>query len=130
MKTNAVRQKGNGVNRRVNVFGVEEVTNNINVQSNVNTNKLNATKTKLETIITKLLASNKYFSEADLIKAYKATDTKHITKADAQQIVLDFIPLFLAAKLMQRVRINKTTRKQHDISSKYQSNSFVYIAAT
>ncbi len=128
MKTNAVRQKGNGVNRRVNILGAEEVTNNINVQSNVNTNKLNAIKTKLETIIAKLLASNIYFSEADLMKAYKATDTKHITREKAQQTVLDFIPLFLAAKFIQRVRINKTTRKQYEISNKYPSNSFVYIA--
>ncbi len=129
MKDNAVRQRFNNIDRRINVFGIEEVTNNIHVQSTVNANKLNATRAKLETIISNLLASNKYFSEADLMKAYKATDTKHITKADAEQTVLDFIPVFLAAKLVQRVRVNKTTRKQHNISSKYQSNSFVYIAA-
>jgi hypothetical protein len=126
MTDNAVRQKGNGVNRRVNVFGAEEVSNNINVQSTINTDKLNKTRTKLETVMTELIIDNGLFSEDELIKAYRTKS--HIKKADAEQIVLDFIPLFLSEGLVQRIRVNKTTRKEHSIPSKYSSNSFIYIS--
>ena len=124
---NAVRQKGNGVNRRVNVFGAEEVSNNINVQSTIDTKKLDKTRTKLETVITELITANGLFSEEDLAKAYRAK--YRIKKADAEQIVLDFIPLFLSEGLVQRIRVNKATRKEHSIPKKYNSNSFIYIAS-
>lgn len=126
MTNNAIRQKGNGVNRRVNVFGAEEVTNNINVQSTIDTKKLNKIRTRLETIITELLTANGLFSEEDLIKAYRTKS--HIKKAEAEQIVLDFIPLFLSEGIIQRIRVNKATRKEYGIPSKYSSNSFIYIS--
>ena len=126
MTDNAVRQKGNGVDRRVIIFGAEEVANNINVQSTIDTDKLNKIRTKVETVMTELLAANNYFSEDDLIKKYR---TKYrVKKAEAEQIVLDFIPLFLSEGLIQRIRVNKTTRSKHSISIKYNSNSFIYIA--
>jgi hypothetical protein len=126
MKDNAVRQRGNNIDRRINVFGAEEVTNNINVQSTINIKKLDNTKAKLEAIITKLLESQGYFSEEDLRKAYCAK-YHNIKKADAIIIVMDFMPLFLSEGLIQRIRINKATRKKHSISNKYKSNSFIYV---
>ena len=129
MKDNAVRQRRNNVNRRINAFGAEEVMQNINVQSTVDTKKHNKTKDKLGTIISGLFESNKYFNEDDLKDAYYATDKKHLTKAKAQQTVLDFIPAFIADGTVKRVRVNKESRKQHNISAKYKSNTFVYIAA-
>ncbi len=129
MKDNAVRQRKNNINRRINVFGAEEVTQNINVQSTVDAKKHNKTKAKLESAINNILESNKYFSEDDLKEAYYATDKKHLTKAKAQQTVLDFIPAFIADGTVKRVRVNKESRKQHNISAKYKSNTFVYIAA-
>ena len=126
MTDNAVRQKGNSVDRRVIVFGAEEVANNINVQSTIDTDKLNKIRVKVETIMTELLAANNYFSEDDLIKRYRAKC--RVKKAEAEQIVLDFIPLFLSEGLIQRIRVNKTTRAKHSISIKYISNSFIYIA--
>ena len=127
MKDNAVRQRGNNINRRVNTFGAEEVTQHINVQSTIDTKKQNKVQTKLEAVISNLFASSKCFSEADLIKAFYATDKKHMTKDKAQQIVLDFIPLFISAGLLQRVRVNKDTRKQYDVPAKYKSNTFIYV---
>ena len=129
MKDNAVRQRKNNINRRINAFGADEVMQNINVQSAVDTKKHNKTKTKLESVINNIFESNKYFSEDDLKEAYYATDKKHLTKAKAQQTVLDFIPAFIADGTLKRVRINKETRKQHNIAAKYKSNTFVYIAA-
>lgn len=128
MKDCAVRQRYSNVNRRINAFGAEEVTQHINVQSNVNTKKQDKKRTRLETAINNLIESNKYFSENDLINAYYATDKKHMTKAKAQQTVLDFVPLFINEGLIQRVRVNKDTRKQYGISTKYSSNTYVYIA--
>ncbi len=128
MKECAVRQKNNNMTRRINTFGAEEVTQHINVQSTINTKKQNNIQTKLETVIDSLLGSNKYFSEADLATAYRSTDKKHINKAKAQQAVLDFVPYFINAGLIQRVRVNKDTRKQYGISKKYSSNTYVYVA--
>lgn len=127
MKENAVRQRGSNVNRRINAFG-EEVLNNINVQSTVDSSKNNRIKDKLQIIIDNTLATNKYFSEDDLKNAYYATDKKHMTKAKAQQIVLDFIPSFIANGTVKRVRVNKESRKQYNISTKYKSNTYVYVA--
>lgn len=128
MKDNAVRQRGNNINRRVNAFGAEEVIQHINVQSTIDTKKQSKVQTKLEAVISNLFASSKCFSEADLIKAFYATDKKHMTKDKAQQAVLDFIPLFINAGLLQRVRVNKDTRKQYDVPAKYKSNTFIYVA--
>lgn len=127
MKDCAVRQKHSNMTRRVNAFGAEEVTQHINVQSTIDTKKQDKVQTKLGAAIDALLGANKYFSELDLANAYRSTDKKHITKADAQQAVLDHIPHFINAGLIQRVRVNKDTRKQYDISSKYASNSYVYV---
>ena len=128
MKDNAVRQRGNNVNRRINAFGEEEVLNNINVQSSVDSKKNEKIRAKLQTIIDNTLATNKYFSEDDLKNAYYATDKKHMTKAKAQQVVLDFIPSFISNGTVKRVRVNKESRKQYNISSKYKSNTYVYVA--
>lgn len=128
MKDNAVRQRGSNINRRINAFGEEEVLNNINVQSSVDSKKNEKIRAKLQTIIDNTLATNKYFSEDDLKNAYYATDKKHLTKAKAQQVVLDFIPSFITNGTVKRVRVNKESRKQYNISSKYKSNTYVYVA--
>lgn len=128
MKECAVRQRHNNMTRRINALGAEEVTRHINVQSTINTKKQNNIQTKLETAINDLLGSNKYFSEADLATAYRDTDKKHINKAKAQQAVLDFVPYFINAGLIQRVRVNKDTRKKYGITNKYSSNTYVYVA--
>lgn len=128
MKDCAVRQRHNNMDRRINAFGEEEVTQHINVQSTIDTKKRNNIQTKLETVINDLLESNKYFSEMDLATAYRNTDKKHINKAKAQQIVLDYVPYFINAGLIKRIRVNKDTRKQYDISNKYNSNTYVYVS--
>lgn len=129
MENNYVRQRGTNVNRRINTFGAEEVLNNINVQTTVNTKKQNKIETKLRTAIDELLENNNLFNESDLAKAYRDTDKKHITKKDAELVVLDFIPVFAQEGLITRVRVNKTTRKQYNIPKEYISNSYVYIKA-
>ena len=128
MKDNAVRQRRNNINRRINVFGADEVTQGINVQTSINTKKHNKTKAKLQSTINTILESNKYFSEDDLKEAYYATDKKHLTKAKAQQTVIDFIPAFIANGTVKRIRVNKETRKQYNIAAKYKSNTYVYVA--
>ena len=127
MKDNFVKQKGNNVNRRINTFGAEEVLNNINVQSTVDNKKQKRIETKLRGIIEDLLEKNVFFNESDLAKAYRATDKKHITKRDAEQVILDFIPVFAQEGLLIRKRVNKELRKQYNIPVEYASNSFVFF---
>lgn len=127
MKDSAVRQRGININRRANTFGADEVLNNINVQSTINTKKQNKKRTKLEEVIHSLLESKGIFNEAELIRAYYETDRKHMTIAKAQQTVLDFIPSFLNEGLLERVRVNANKRTEYDIPGKYKSNSFVYV---
>ena len=127
MEDNYVRQRGGNVNRRINTFGEEVVLNEINVQVEVNTKKQNRIETKLRNAVDELLENNKLFNELDLAKAYRATDKKHITKKDAELVVLDFIPVFAQEGLITRVRVNKATRKQYNIPTTYVSNSYVYI---
>jgi hypothetical protein len=130
IKDSYVRQRGNNVNRRINTFGEDEVTNNINVQTKVDTKKQNKVQTKLRNVLIELLDNNNnLFNESDLAKAYRNTDKKHIRKADAEQIVLDYIPTFKQEGLITRIRINKDTRKQYNIPEQYKSNSFIYIKA-
>jgi hypothetical protein len=69
MKDNFVKQRGNNVNRRINTFGTEEVLNNINVQTTVDTKKQKKLETKLRGIVEELLKTNTFFSESDLAKA-------------------------------------------------------------
>ncbi len=128
MKDSATRQRGNGVNRRINTFGAEEVLNNINVQSTVNSKKQNKKRAKLEEVIHSLLESKGMFNEAELIRAYYETDKKHMTLSKAQQDVLDFIPSFLNEGLLERVRVNGSKRTEYNIPGNYKSNSFVYVA--
>lgn len=128
MEDNYVRQKGNNVNRRINTFGAEEVLTTINVQAEVNTKKQNKIETKLRNVLDTLLENNNnLFNESDLAKAYRDTDKKHITKKQAEQVVLDFIPTFKQEGLIDRVRVNKATRKQYGIPAGYDSNTFIYI---
>lgn len=128
MEDNYVRQKGNNVNRRINTFGAEEVLTTINVQATVDTKKQNKIETKLRNVLDALLESNNnLFNESDLAKAYRDTDKKHITKKQAEQVVLDFIPTFKQEGLIDRVRVNKATRKQYGIPVGYDSNTFIYI---
>ena len=128
MEDNYVRQKGNNVNRRINTFGAEEVLTTINVQATVDTKKQNKIETKLRNVLDALLESNNnLFNESDLAKAYRDTDKKHITKKQAEQVVLDFIPTFKQEGLIDRVRVNKATRKQYGIPAGYDSNTFIYI---
>lgn len=130
MKDNFVKQKGNNVNRRINTFGAEEVLTTINVQTTVNDKKQKRIETKLRGIVEELLKTNVFFSESDLAKAYRATDKKHITKRDAEQIVLDFIPVFAQEGLLIRKRVNKELRKQYGVPIEYASNSFVFFRKT
>jgi hypothetical protein len=127
MEDNYVRQRGNNINRRINTFGEEVVLSEINVQATVNTKKQNKIETRLRNTVDELLENNKLFNESDLSKAYRATDKKHITKKDADQVVLDFIPVFAQENIITRVRVNKATRKQYDIPETYKSNTFIYI---
>lgn len=127
MEDNYVRQRGGNVNRRINTFGEEVVLSEINVQLEVNTKKQNRIETKLRNAVDELLENNNLFNESDLAKAYRATDKKHITKKDAELVVLDFIPVFAQEGLITRVRVNKATRKQYNIPATYISNSYVYI---
>lgn len=127
MKDNFVKQRGNNVNRRINTFGTEEVLSNINVQTTVNTKKQKKLETKLRGIVEELLKTNTFFSESDLAKAYRATDKKHITKRVAEQVVLDFLPMFAQEGLLIRKRVNKDLRKQYGVPVDYASNSFVFF---
>ena len=127
MKDNFVKQRGNNVNRRINTFGTEEVLNNINVQTTVDTKKQKKLETKLRGIVEELLKTNTFFSESDLAKAYRATDKKHITKRVAEQVVLDFLPMFAQEGLLIRKRVNKDLRKQYGVPADYASNSFVFF---
>ncbi len=127
MKDNFVKQKGINVNRRINTFGAEETLTHINVQSTVDDKKQKRIETKLRGIVEDLLEKNVFFNESDLAKAYRATDKKHITKKDAEQVILDFIPVFAQEGLLIRKRVNKALRKQYGIPVEYASNSFVFF---
>lgn len=130
IKTNkecAFRQKGNNINRRVAMYGVDKVTNDIHVQSKVSVKKQEKKLNKLENVLLDLLTTNEYINEFDLAEAYRATDKKHITKAIANKVVLDYIPALISKGLIKRIRVNKDTRRKYKVSKKYKSNSFIYI---
>lgn len=129
MKESGTRQKGNNINRRINVFGTDEVLNNIHVQSTVNNKRQIKIQTKIENIITNLLDEKQFFTVSDLKEAYRATDKSHITKADAENTVLDFIPLFMQNNTIEELRINKHTKKQYDIPNekRYSSKTIIYV---
>lgn len=123
----AVRQSGNNVRRRTNIFGAEEVSNNIHVQTTINTTKLRNVQNRLEQVIYELFDARDYFSEAELSAAYRNKDKRHITHKKAAEDVLDNIPALIANGIIKRIRVNKTTRKQYDISAGYGSGTYVYV---
>lgn len=122
----AVRQRGMNANRRAAVLGEDVVTGSVNVQSSINSKKQDRIKNRVQEVSDQLLAEKKFYNEEELRKAYCRRD-KNVTKVQAEGYILDIIPVLIQEQQIQRIRVNKTNRRNYKIPNSYKSNSFVYI---
>lgn len=120
----AYRKRGANAQRQINTYGKEYIRENVHVQGyNKKSDKL-----VIKAVKDLMNSGAKFFSESDINKQIRKKNHK-ITKKEAELKILDFMPQLIQELDLERIRVNKKTRKQYDISRKdYASNSIVYIA--
>lgn len=115
------RQYGTNAQRRINACGYTHIRQNVNVQGyskKTDTLVLKAVESLIESGV-------RYFSEDDINKEMRRKNHK-INKKDAQLKILNFLPDIVEGLDLNRIRVNKKTRKQYSIGKNYKSNSIVY----
>mgnify|MGYP007002657065 FL=1 len=115
------RQYGTNAQRRINACGYTHIRQNVNVQGySKKTDTL-----VLKTVESLIESGVRYFSEDDINKEMRRKNHK-INKKDAQLKILNFLPDIVEGLDLNRIRVNKKTRKQYSIGKNYKSNSIVY----
>ena len=115
------RQYGTNAQRRINACGYTHIKENVHTQGynkKEDTSVLKAVEALIE-------SGADYFSEDDISKEMRRKNHR-INKNDAQQKILNFMPSIVEILDLNRIRVNKKTRKQYSISKKYKSNCIVY----
>lgn len=116
------RRYGTSAQRRINAYGYDYIRNNVNTQA-----YSKREDREVVMALTALIDSGaKYFNEDDINKAIRKRNHR-INKKQATKLILDFLNGLVEPFNLERVRVNKSTRKQHDIDKKYKANSIVYI---
>lgn len=123
-KKSGLKEKSKNSTSLALVYGIDEVKNNIIVQTDININK-----TKLRNFINAanyLLKTQGYYTEKQLRIQYMKKD-KRIRKKDAIVLTATYLAGVNLRVGAVKARVNVDTREKHGIPSKIKSNSVIYI---